>query len=75
MEMMSEILPDAVSVFVGKTSLELIDPLLNTLHGNDLVLIKGSAATSMSTVVNAIKDHLAVIDPKINTFKERLDAF
>ena len=75
MEMMSEILPDAVSVFVGKTSLELIDPLLSTLHGNDLVLIKGSAATSMSTVVNAIKDHLAVIDPKINTFKERLDAF
>ena len=75
MEMMSEILPDAVSVFVGKTSLELIDPLLNTLHGNDLVLIKGSAATSMSKVVNAIKDHLAVIDPKIKTFKERLDAF
>ena len=71
---MSETLPDTVSIFVAKTSQELIDPLLHTIKGNDLILIKGSAAMSMSKVVDAIRDRFDILDPEIKKSKERLDA-
>tara|TARA_A100001011_G_scaffold143638_5_gene151823 strand:- start:55356 stop:56804 length:1449 start_codon:yes stop_codon:yes gene_type:complete len=74
MEIMSETLPDTVSIFVAKTSQELIDPLLHTIKGNDLILIKGSAAMSMSKVVDAIRDRFDILDPEIKKSKERLDA-